>query len=205
MNRIVVAIAALGLLASSADAQQIICARKAGQLLLRLGTCRKHETQVNVADLEGNDPGDKGPKGDKGDKGDPGPFVQTLPSGQMLRGVYEGSGDAQGSPTTAADSSLDIQALFAFPLAAAPTGVHFIPSGGTPPADCPGTVSDPKAAPGHLCVYEKVASNRASVCVLDPLDYATCGTANRFGFGIYFTAVGTGFIADTGTWAVTAP
>jgi hypothetical protein len=42
---------------------------------------------------------------------------------------------------------------FGATLSAAPTA-HYIEAGAVPPAECPGTVSAPDAAPGHLCVYE---------------------------------------------------
>ena len=51
---------------------------------------------------------------------------------------------------------------FGFELASAPTE-HFIAEGAVAPPECPGTVADPKAKPGHLCVYEGNALNRSSV------------------------------------------
>lgn len=84
---------------------------------------------------------------------------------------------------------------------------HLVPKGTEPPQPCPGTVSAPKAKPGHLCVYEGGEWSQGGSEVLDPRTQASPGTS-RWGF---LVRLGPGFTGNTygfethGTWAVTAP
>lgn len=50
---------------------------------------------------------------------------------------------------------------------ATPPVVHIIPVGGPPTAQCPGSVSAPLAAPGHLCVFKAYEQNVGIHVVLD--------------------------------------
>jgi len=93
---------------------------------------------------------------------------------------------------------------FGIPLASAPTA-HFIFEGETPPAACPGTPAAPKAAPGHLCVYEAVAENIELEGLEDPITGATNGTARAFGTSVVGISTAVGDVNDYGSWAVTAP
>jgi hypothetical protein len=143
----------------------------------------------------------QGGKGDKGDQGDAGPLLDTLQPGRSLRGVYDvaGAGGAAGSVFEAATS-------FPLALATAPTQ-HVILNGNLPPAECPGSVADPKATPGNLCVYEGPAtSNVTSLATGDPtVDFASgAAKSSRFGFTVRLTAAAAS-PRSTGTWAVTAP
>jgi hypothetical protein len=103
-------------------------------------------------------------------------------------------------------SASDAQA-FAFSLSAAPTP-HFVPVGGTPPSQCPGNVTTPAAAPGHLCVYEGGQTANSPATIVDPSTAAATPGASRWGFAVTVTASGTSGTFDfdsRGTWAVTAP
>ena len=92
---------------------------------------------------------------------------------------------------------------FQFPLATAPTA-NFLAAGSGPTASCPGTVAAPTAAPGHLCVYERVALNQGlPALVIDPSTGA--GAAATFGFAINTAASVAGPVISSGSWAVTAP
>lgn len=150
-------------------------------------------------------PGPQGPKGDTGAKGDqgiqgpPGPFVSTLPSGKTLTGAFANIGHA-----TAATQRIGSAITFAFPLAAAPTA-HFIGKGTTPPAQCPGTAADPKAAAGNLCIYEGVASNVGVQSFEDPVTGATGSTTRVFGIEVVGFSSAAGDYDSSGSWAVTAP
>jgi hypothetical protein len=120
----------------------------------------------------------------------------TLTSGQTERGDYSAWGVAGGY--------LGAFATFPIPLTAGldSSHVHFIASGGTPPAECPGTHNSPEAASGHLCVYETSHGNSA----LGRIDSTSNGlgpATDRYGFGIYFTTSGSGGAWSYGTWAVT--
>jgi hypothetical protein len=112
----------------------------------------------------------------------------TLPSGATIRGVYRISGTGTDSGST------DIS--FGYALASTPTR-HFISQGAPAPAQCPGSVSNPQAARGHLCVYELTDTNAASQAVTSPL--------SRFGFGLTASSAGAAPWITHGTWAVRSP
>jgi hypothetical protein len=136
--------------------------------------------------------GAQGPKGDKGDKGDtgsPGPFPDALQSGKTVRGRYFFVDTAEVAGELAADGL-----SFVFTLASAPTP-HFIPAGGTPPAECPGTADAPEAQAGHLCVYAEVDLNTTPALT----------EVTRFGFDARGTSAAAGLYGSRGQWAVTAP
>jgi hypothetical protein len=149
--------------------------------------------------------GERGEKGDQGERGAQGPtgspgasFDTGLPSGKTLRGVYEVGDFAANANEFTGESVTYAAALPANPA------VHEIPSGSTPPAECPGTVADPQAAPGHLCVYESInfTTNREPVnAFINPTNTAE----GKFGFHLFIGAVNAGSYSSLGTWAVTAP
>jgi hypothetical protein len=119
-----------------------------------------------------------------------------LPSGRTLRGYWgiRASTDANGL-------YLGDSISFPIPLGAAPEG-DFVPQAGSDP-DCPGSVSNPQAAPGHLCVYEGFTYHLDFHAILTA--GGTEGTT-RFGARVdYFAVDGAGPTNAAGTWAVTAP
>jgi hypothetical protein len=96
---------------------------------------------------------------------------------------------------------------FAFPLAA-PPAVDLVDDGVAPPAQCPGSLANPQASPGHLCVYESPAhQNATNLLVVEPtLDVASgLGKASRFGFSMRANSIVPGAVRTSGTWALTAP
>jgi hypothetical protein len=143
-------------------------------------------------------PGQPGPKGDTGAQGipgPPGPFPDSnvnLPSGKTIRGVY-----AVVNTAAAAGSQDQTPISFGFRLASAP-GLHYIQKGTPPPAQCPGSASDPQAQPGSLCLYETFntnTSNRGVQAVSDP----------RSGAEVFDSSAAAGNYFIFGSWAVTAP
>jgi Collagen triple helix repeat (20 copies) len=142
--------------------------------------------------------GPTGPKGDKGAPGDPWLGNGLLPSGKTLRGVFGPGGTAAG-----ADSEAQETISFAFFLSTFPV-VHFIDVGETPPAECPGTVNQPAALAGHLCLYSSQDGNVSAVCVFNPVN-DNCGQAAVRGFGVGITSAAAGDFWLQGSWAVTAP
>jgi hypothetical protein len=150
------------------------------------------------------DKGDKGDRGDKGDKGDtgdtgpPGPLVDTLPAGKTVRGQWGilDTGTASGQLHSATIS-------FPFRLAARPAA-HIIAFGAPLPAGCAGDLTNPGAAPGHLCVFEaeQYNTNAPSICSWQHL---VCydGFGGTDGFAILATSTGTGLVETDGSWAVT--
>ena len=139
-------------------------------------------------------PGKEGPQGKEGktgSQGEPGPFLATLPSGKTLKGHYHIETDGSSLP---ADTGAGYS--YAFPLASTPVG-HFIADGTTPPSQCPGTVSNPEAAPGNLCVYEGPNHTNDTVQI--------GSNSDQFGFGLLVSQTASASYWSIGAWAVTAP
>lgn len=94
--------------------------------------------------------GPTGSQGPQGVTGPPGPFPTTLPSGDTITGnfaIVGGAGSGSGNDWGASEIS------FPYRLASAPT-VKVTLSGGPAQTGCSGTVANPTAASGILCVYE---------------------------------------------------
>jgi hypothetical protein len=149
--------------------------------------------------------GDQGLKGDKGDtgaQGDPGPLLQTLPAGKTLKGNYN-----IGLTATAANQFTLSAITFQVPLPTAPT-FNFVAQGGPATANCPGSVANPDAAPGFLCLYEGGSQNKGLGQQPQACSSAGgCGSpnsANKFGVGLQLSSGAAGFASSSGTWAVTA-
>ncbi len=126
--------------------------------------------------------------------------IPELGSGKTLRGNFSAAGPSTGGKDYASDSI-----SFVFTLKSAPTS-HYIKQGQSPPTECPGSASFPKAKSGHLCVYEgsSLQTPAQSKGVGDPVT-DTFAKANRFGATVNVTADDTNLISISGTWAVTSP
>jgi len=91
------------------------------------------------------------------------------------------------------------------------SNAHFIEEGGTPPAECPGSATDPKAEPGNLCVYTTLFSGTTSLTVPHFIDsgFSFGGIenegVNRAGALLFFALAEGAAALAYGTWAVTAP
>jgi hypothetical protein len=135
--------------------------------------------------------GKEGQQGQEGKEGKEGPFVATLPSGKTLTGHYH----LELDNVTNAHGDIGQGYSYAFPLASDPT-THFIASGATAPAQCPGSAAEPKALPGNLCVYEGTSNS----------DVVSFGVeTDRHGFGLLMENTGSSSFWSIGSWAVTAP
>jgi len=144
-------------------------------------------------------PGPVGPTGPKGVQGQPWTLGNgVLPSGKTLRGVF-----APGATAAAEDSAAQESVSFGFFFPGQPT-VHFVDVGVTPPAECPGTPTQPEAKAGHLCVYVGSRGNAKAACVFNPVNNQ-CGQAAGRGFGVSVSALAAGDFWLQGSWAVTAP
>jgi hypothetical protein len=114
-----------------------------------------------------------------------------LRSGQTLTGTYALAAHIESGwfiPAT--------QISFPVPLDAAPA-VTYVPPAGTNP-NCPGTVNDPSAPPGRLCVYGRRQDGG--------VPFLEQEASGRTGFRLFPNA-GTPPVNTQydGTWAVTAP
>lgn len=123
----------------------------------------------------------------------------TLPSAVTLRGFYEVDTYTIGPGP---DSVYHGTISFGSSVASAPTA-HYIASGQSAPAECPGSVEQPEAQPGHLCLYEngRLHVDQATVAT-------TAGDNYQATFGAIVSvtpSLGSGHMELHGTWAVTAP
>jgi hypothetical protein len=142
-------------------------------------------------------PGPPGAQGAQGIQGPPGPITSDAPAGITLRGNYALS--STGSTNFVVDAF-----TFSLRLPAAPAP-HYINVAAVAPAECPGTLTNPQAAPGHLCVYEGNGTNVGTRGVVNTeTGGGTTGQASRDGAGIYMFPSTTGHAYIWGSWAVTA-
>jgi len=171
------------------------CARRDARLRWDVTGPPGSQGTQGIMGLQGpaGQPGGPGVQGGRGIQGPPGPFVATLPSGKTLTGDYR---------TTSEDGVFvaDTQS-FAFPLASKPS-VNFVGIGATPPAQCPGTASSPKAMPGNLCLYATEGSISATAVNIFNPETNEGPDASPRGFSVADADSDT---FSTGSWAVTAP
>lgn len=137
----------------------------------------------------------------------------TLPSGKTLSGQWNVGGYA-----TNADQIFRTSVSYALPLAESPT-THYIRPGGSLPAGCLGTVEEPGAEPGNLCVFATQEGNSLQEVLVYHFpticdwSNSTCSRTNAnaegpgslYGFGIQGLAESAATEMEAfGTWAVTA-
>ncbi|GAA1836143.1 hypothetical protein GCM10009795_096640 [Nocardioides hankookensis] len=154
--------------------------------------------------------GAQGAVGAQGAQGPAGPITGDLPSGVTLRGAFFLT-EPDNSPagvTSRDDISLGLQTPTPLP-------VTVVRMGATKPAECGGTIRNPDAAPGHMCVYiaNSVGYDQYSLSVYGqannanfPDDTAATGETIGVGGGLIqaITAAG-GTHIIRGAWAITAP
>ena len=126
----------------------------------------------------------------------------TLPSGATVRGHYANMGTTDGANFQAASEGIS----FGYRLESAPTGV-VIHAGQAPTADCPGSATNPQAAPGFLCVYENDAQNKRDAGYPHIAVGFGGGSTTPYGAYVYThsNTAAPSFFWSRGTWAVTAP
>lgn len=164
--------------------------------------------------------GKEGPKGADGETG----FTKTLPSGKTETGLWNFGAIPKGdSPADPAHDSIFEPISFPIPLAEpiGPDKVHFLTQEQTENKSepkCPGTVENPQAAPGHLCVYTSRESHEVVIPAeeeqpervigafigLGPDNAEGAGGASTSGALLQFIIYTEGAFAR-GSWAVTAP
>jgi hypothetical protein len=152
--------------------------------------------------------GPQGPKGENGKDGLTG-FTATLPAGSTETGSWFVRVPEATENVGFAPISFNIP----LPKALREAEVHFVTAeeveNKTAPAACPGTVDDPKALEGALCVYEGALANGLNFEEIFPIAKRPTllggekGTGTT-GAGVFFKVKvlgegGTG----AGTWAVT--
>jgi S-layer homology domain len=124
-------------------------------------------------------------------------FPSVVASGVTITGHFAASGVASMT-FQRADGAIS----FPVPFAVAPTP-HIILPGGASTAACPGSFSNPQAAPGQLCLYEAQRFNVfPGECVLT--GDSPCGHATEHGGIFQMLAAAPALFFITGTWAATA-
>ena len=172
---------------------------------------RGPEGQTGTAGAAGQ-AGATGAQGPKGDTGPGGPITGVLPAGVTETGVY-----AVSAPQDTAISMM-VSGALSFPLTlpgAVPVSV--VGPGAVRPPECPGTIYQPAASPGHLCVYRQFESGLSAPTSVSFAQMAASaspdspnafsGSAGPSGAFLNLTTTsgsGNAHVAR-GTWAVTAP
>ncbi len=137
--------------------------------------------------------------------GNSGPFTFNpaaapgSPRPLTIRGTYGvvfNANAAQGSGTSAFS--------FGRPFTTAPLAppANIIQFGAAPTLNCPGSFDNPLAAPGHLCIYERLRDNVSLVAVLSATGTIGSDVTGATMF-VRSTAAGQAFVL--GKWAVTVP
>lgn len=107
-------------------------------------------------------------------------------------------GHQQPTPT----AGLSIAPLSFGATLAAPPAVNLLGVGDAPTTNCPGTVADPEALPGQLCIY---LSARQNVSLISVLDLNGSEGADRSGASLLIVSSMTDPAILYGRWAVTVP
>jgi hypothetical protein len=159
------------------------------------GATVKQEGASTGIDVCNGEKGPPGTPGAAGPKGDPWTAGGTLPVGATETGTWAFN-------ATTEDTEVVAPISFAIPLTSEveEENVHVGKENFSP--SCPGSVTDPKAASGHLCIYygePGKPTNAALEFVTDPsLSFFGAGPAGAM---MHFSV--TGSAHGYGTWAVT--
>jgi hypothetical protein len=130
-------------------------------------------------------------------------YEAKVPPRRTLTGIWEASVVASGNGDSAEDAI-----SFAIPLAAAPT-VIVVPKGGAVPAGCSGTLAQPDASAGNLCIFVGWNTNTTTPDTIAGNYKAESPTgaqgATRNGTVVYVHANAAGLVETGGSYAVTGP
>jgi len=139
----------------------------------------------------------RGPRGPQGPAGPAGANAETLQSGRTVRGRWDATRTGPGAVGIAAFDAIS----FGVQLATAPARTIVLTPPG--PAQCPGTVAEPDATPGNLCIYVGDRVNTSTIETV--LDGVATGATSRQGTSVYAVSTSDGSFGARGSWAVTAP
>jgi hypothetical protein len=131
--------------------------------------------------------GEPGPPGEKGETGSPWLAGGKLPSGQTETGTWTlGVVNETSGQLVSLSFPLPLTTPIEYP------NIHFLAAGEGETTECPGTVEDPEAISGDLCIYTGLSEG---ITLAGAFNY-TSGTALSFDAqaGAY----------GIGSWAVTA-
>jgi hypothetical protein len=172
----------------------------------------KGETGGSGTKGETGEPGLKGETGTAGKEGSPWTAGGTLPSGKTETGTW-GFNMVTGTENPPALAPIS----FTIPLAA-PLGeehVHYVKhEEASPPAACEGTVEDPTATKGNLCVYETTSGGLNEEPEILPFQGVPTppgkstfepGGTSANGSIVFFIVAASKPAFAYGSWALTAP
>jgi hypothetical protein len=121
----------------------------------------------------------------------------TLPSGQILAGVF----DVRGNAVQAGDT-FRTTLPFGHKLPAHPTAVRLLANPGFTTPDCQGSGGDPEPAPGVLCIYVDGTGNQPDVRI----NFAGSNNVVQLtGTGLAVRATRPGGLYAFGGWAYKVP
>ncbi len=136
-----------------------------------------------------------------GEQGKEGTFGgQVLPVGKTLKGTYAAEAFSEVATPTTGFGKAATGVSFALPVGSEPA-VHYVKISETPPTGCTGTVQEPGAEKGNLCVFGENEENIFLGNVGINLRGSPTAT---IGFEVVALAGAKGNIYISGTWAVTA-
>jgi hypothetical protein len=152
-------------------------------------------------------PGKDGKNGTNGTDGEDGACSEAnnecvMPAGSTLYGHW-------GASTYGGYATSPISFNLRYPGTEGPE-LHFVTyqeveEEGPNVADCPGTVDEPAADPGHLCVYEIELGELLPITFEQTSTEPISGAYGVDPYGVTLFFSGEEFAASTGSWAVTAP
>jgi Collagen triple helix repeat (20 copies) len=156
-----------------------------------------------------------------GEEGSPWTLGGTLPPGQTETGNWAAGGKYPGFTPVLAPisftiplSEADAAVISELDVASEPPtspNIHVLAVGEDETVDCPGTVANPEAAPGNLCVYSAKQSGYIAAPAVFTAEEAATGLAaaasgvDTSGAVILGFRGSEGVIEGIGSWAVTAP
>jgi hypothetical protein len=130
-------------------------------------------------------------------------FTESLPSEKTEKGDWVISGMPSSDPELGGAAG-ETAFSFPIPLASAPTEVDYIELGQTPPAGCAGSITNPEAKPGHLCIFILKETNVQLVIAASAAtgEFSKADATGSLLYGVPMNA-GEAVFAK-GTWAVSA-
>lgn len=138
--------------------------------------------------------GKDGAPGSAGPEGPPGPLLETLESGQSVTGFWN-----YFSPVTG-NAVVNLSYPFRLEAPIATGNIVVLKVGEEETSECPGTLEEPEAAKGELCLYQHGLESGGELFEVEQ-------TTSTF----YPASLSTGAAVDLegpggyGSWAVTAP
>lgn len=145
------------------------------------------------------EPGKEGKEGPKGKEGSPWTAGGVLPAGKTETGAWSAQGPEKAEIFVSLSFFLPVEGESSI------TAAHFIKSGESPPAGCEGSVKDPGAEPGVLCVFGDETESSIKEVLIGNVNGSFSPPLGGPG-ALMLVVVNSGEGgSDAGSYAVTAP